>query len=162
MKSRNLIPAKLSQSPNRKILYSQIIQQTRSLVAVEPRRPPKTNVGTETASDTSIARISKKVSISEVRGQLIQSNLRKLLAHISTTSIYMLSVRDFESKGTISEVRVHAGAKFGHTGCWSIAKCSQRSRRICTGGFRSWPPVTCRFSTRRSFDHHSKGNGNFV
>ena len=26
----------------------------------------------------------------------------------------MLSVRDFEPKGTISEVRVHAGAKFGH------------------------------------------------
>ena len=36
----------------------------------------------------------------------------------------MLSVTDFEPKGTISEVRVHAGAKFGHTGCWSIAKCS--------------------------------------
>ena len=41
----------------------------------------------------------------------------------------MLSVTDFDPKGTISEVRVHAGAKFGHTGCWSIAKCSQRSRR---------------------------------
>ena len=26
----------------------------------------------------------------------------------------MLSVKDFEPKGTISEVRVHAGAKFGH------------------------------------------------
>ena len=34
----------------------------------------------------------------------------------------MLSVRDFEPKGTISKVWVHAGAKFGHTGCWSIAK----------------------------------------
>ena len=34
----------------------------------------------------------------------------------------MLSVRNFEPKGTISEVSVHAGAKFGHTGCWSIAK----------------------------------------
>ena len=42
--------------------------------------------------------ISKKPwNISEVRGQLIWSN---------------------------SEVRVHGGAKFGHTGCWSIAKCS--------------------------------------
>ena len=28
----------------------------------------------------------------------------------------------FDPKGIISEVRVHAGAKFGHTGCWSIAK----------------------------------------
>ena len=36
----------------------------------------------------------------------------------------MLSVTDFYPKGTISEVRVHAGAKFGHTGCWSIAKCN--------------------------------------
>ena len=33
----------------------------------------------------------------------------------STTSIYMLSVTDFDPKGTISEVRVHACAKFGHT-----------------------------------------------
>ena len=51
------------------------------------------------------------------RGQFIRSNSRKLLAHTSTTSIYMLSVSDFEPKGTISEVRVHSGAKFGHTGC---------------------------------------------
>ena len=75
----------------------------------------------------------------------------------STTTIYMLSVTDFYRKGTISEVRIHAGAKFGHTGCWSIAKCSQSSCRNDTGGFRSWPPATCRFSSRRSFDHHSKG-----
>ena len=26
-----------------------------------------------------------------------------------------------------------------------------------TGGFRSWSPATCRFSTRRSFDRHGKG-----
>ena len=74
--------------------------RTRSLVAVKPRRPPKTNVDTETAfrHDHCKARVHiQKVNISEVRGQLIRSN---------------------------SEVRVHAGAKFGHTGCWSIAKCS--------------------------------------
>ena len=53
-------------------------------------------------------------------------------------------------------------ALFGHTGCWSIAKCSQISCRNNTGGFRSWPPATCKFSTRRSFDHHCKWNGNFV
>ena len=73
---------------------------TRSLVAVKPRRPPKTNVDTETAfrHDHCKTRVHiQKVNISEVRGQLIRSN---------------------------SEVRVHAGAKFGHTGCWSIAKCS--------------------------------------
>ena len=76
--------------------------RTRSLVAVKPRRPPisKTNVDTETAfrHDHCKTRVHiQKVNISEVRGQLIRSN---------------------------SEVRVHAGAKFGHTGCWLIAKCS--------------------------------------
>ena len=81
----------------------------------------------------------------EVRGQLMLFNL----AYISTTSIYMLSVTHFDPKWTISEVRVHAGPKFGHTECWSIAKCSQSPRRNYTGGFRSWPPATCRFSTRR-------------
>ena len=34
----------------------------------------------------------------------------------------------------------------------------QSSHRNYTGRFRSWPPATCRFSTRRSFDHHGKGN----
>ena len=48
----------------------------------------------------------------------------------------MLSVTDFDPKGTISEVRVHGGAKFGHAGRWLIAKC--------------------RFSTKGSFDHHGK------
>ena len=68
----------------------------------------------------------------------------------STNSIYMLKVVDFDPQGTIFEVRVHAGAKFGHTGCWSISKCSKSSRRNYTGRFRSWPPATCSFSTRRS------------
>ena len=41
----------------------------------------------------------KKLNISEARGQLIRSNSRKLLiTHISTTSIHLLSVRDFEPK----------------------------------------------------------------
>ena len=34
-------------------------------------------------------------------------------------------------------------------------------RRPSKGGFRCIPPATCRLSTRRSFDHHGKGNGNF-
>ena len=65
-------------------------------------------------------------------------------------------VTDFDPKGKISEVRVH------NNGCRSIAKCSQISCRNDTGGFRSWPPATCKLSTRRSFDHHGKGSGNFV
>ena len=85
----------------------------------DKRRHPKL------LADTTIASISKKVNISEVRGQLIRSNSRIF----STTSIYMLSVTDFDPKGTISEVRVHAGAKFGHTGCWSIAKCRPELHR---------------------------------
>ena len=62
----------------------------------------------------------------------------------SHASIYMLSVTVFDPKGAISEVRVHAhcgaGALFGYTGCWSIAK------------WCSW------FSTKfsRSLDHHGK------
>ena len=48
----------------------------------------------------------------------------------------MLGVKDFDPKGTISEVRVHSGAKFGQARRWSIAKC--------------------RFSSKGSFDHHGK------
>ena len=50
----------------------------------------------------------------------------------------MLSVLDFDRKGTISKVRVHVGARFGHTACRSIAKCSFSSK----------------FS--KLFDHHGK------
>ena len=34
----------------------------------------------------------------------------------------MLSVTYFDPKGTISEVKVHAGAIFGHIGCWRSPK----------------------------------------
>ena len=59
-----------------------------------------------------------------------------------TTLIYMFSVTEFDSKGTISEVRVHSRAKFWHRGYGSIAKC--------------------RFSTMSSkfFDHHGKAKNN--
>ena len=78
-------------------------------------------------------------------------------------SINMLSLRHgFRPKRNHFRGQSSHWALFGHTGCWSIAKCSQSSCRNYTGGFRSWPPATCRFSTRRSFDHHGKGNGNFV
>ena len=44
--------------------------------------------------------------------------MRSTSRTFSTISIYMLSVTDFyPKKVTISEVRVHAAAKFGHTGC---------------------------------------------
>ena len=59
-----------------------------------------------------------------------------------TTSRYMLSVTDFDPKGTISKVRVHGGTKFVHAGRWSIAKC--------------------RFSAKGLFDHHGKAENENV
>ena len=110
--------------------------KTRAPVAVEPRRPPKTNVGTETAFGHDHCKPGEHIQKSKhLCGQRSVDTIK--LAYISTTSIYMLSVIDFDPKGTISEVRVHAGAKFGHTGCWSIAKCSQSLCRNYTGVFRS-------------------------
>ena len=57
----------------------------------------------------------------------------------SPASIYMLSVTDFDQRGTISDVWVHAVALFWHTGCRSIATCSRYSTKFS-----------------RSFDHHGK------
>ena len=61
------------------------IHLTRELVAVEPRRPPVTDVGTELFSDSTSASISKKVNIFEVRGQLMRSTQYRS----SPASIYM-------------------------------------------------------------------------
>ena len=57
------------------------------------------------------------------------------LAHIFNYIDLHAQRHGFLHKGAISEVRVQAGANFGHTGCWSIAICSQSSRRNDTGGF---------------------------
>ena len=80
--------------------------QTRALVAVEPHRPPKTNMGTETAFRHNHCKHIQKRKHLWGQDQLIRSKSRLF----STTSIYMLSVTYFDPKGTISEVRVHAGA----------------------------------------------------
>ena len=100
---------------------------------MEPRRPPKTNVGTETEKAAFRHDHCKHIQKSKhLWGQRCDQTRVHFQLHRSTCSAPRTP------KGTISEVRVHAGAKFGHTGCWSIAKCSQSSRRIYTGGFRSW------------------------
>ena len=73
----------------------------------------------------------------------------------------MLSVTQFDPKGTISEVRVHAGS----IGTYWMPIYRQMLSDFMLElqrWFRSWPPATCKFSTRRSFDHHGKGNGDFV
>ena len=73
--------------------------------AVIHRSHPPTRAWFHT-SDTTIASISKKVNVSG--GQRSVDAIR--LAYIfTTTSISTLSVTDFDPKGTISEVRVHAG-----------------------------------------------------
>ena len=61
----------------------------------------------------------------------MQSNSRTF----STTLIYLYSVMDFYPKGTISEGRVHAGAKFGLTGFWSIANAVRVHGRIAQVDF---------------------------
>ena len=85
----------------------------------EARRPPKTNVDTETAFRHDYCKTRahiQKVNISEVRGQFIRSN---------------------------SEVRVDAGAKFGHTGCWSIATCSHAGTSEVDFEVDRTPPAAC-------------------
>ena len=74
----------------------------------------------------------------------------------------MRSVTDFDPKGTISEVRVHAGlyldimdADRSPNAVSIHAGTSQVDLKV------DRPPPAC-LSTRRSFDHHGKGNGNFV
>ena len=81
--------------------------------------------------------------------------------YIVSRSINMLSVTDFVPKGIISGFRVQAGlyldmldadrspnAVSGHAGTSQV-------------DFKVDCPPPAR-STRRSFDHHGKGNGNFV
>ena len=120
---------------------------------VEPRRPPNTNVGTETAFRHDHCKLREpiqKVNISEVRGQLILSNSRTF----STISNYMLIVTDFDPKGTIPRSEFTLALNVDILG----AGRSPNAGRNYTDGFRNWPPATCRFSTRRSFDHHGKWN----
>ena len=84
---------------------------------MKPRVPPKTNVDTETAfrHDHCKTRVHiQNVNTSEVRGQLIRSN---------------------------SEVRLHAGAKFWHTGCLSIRKCSHPGTSQVDFQFDRPPPA---------------------
>ena len=124
--------------------------RTRSLAAVEPRRPPEKNVGTETAFGHDNCKHNKKIKY--LWGQR-SVDLIKLAYIFNNINLHaqchgFLAIRNhFRGQSSCG--------KFGHTGCWSIAKCirSQRSRRN-TGVLQSWPPTTCRFSTRRSFDHH--------
>ena len=74
----------------------------------------------------------------------------------------MLSVTDFVPKGIISVVRVQAGLYLDIVD----ADRSPNAASAVNAGTSEvdfevdCPPPTR--STRRSFDHHGKGNGNFV
>ena len=115
-------------------------------------------------SDSTSASISEKVNISwGQRQRSVDAILTCVDLHVLVSrSINMLCVTDFVPKGIHFRGQSSSRPLFGHAGCWSIAKCSQCSCRNFTGRFRSWLPATCSLSTRWSFDHHGKGNGNFV
>ena len=110
--------------------------------------------------------ISEKVNISSGQS-LVDAIFTCVDLHVGildllvSRSINMLSVTDFVPKGIISGVRVQAGlyldmldadrspnAVSGHAGTSQV-------------DFEVDCPPPAR-STRRSFDHHGKGNGNFV
>ena len=111
------------------------------LIAVEPCRPPMTNVGTETAFRHDHCKHFEKVNI--LWGQRSVDAIKLVfMCRSSTTLIYKLSVTDFNPKGTISEVRVHTGL-YLVTGCWSITKYSRISTKFSS-------------SSSRSFDHHDR------
>ena len=74
----------------------------------------------------------------------------------------MLSVTDVDPKGIISGVRVQAGLYLDMLD----ADRSPNAVSVHAGTSQvdfelDSPPPAC-FSTRRSFDHRGKGNGNFV
>ena len=75
------------------LIFATVSRKQEPQVAVEPSRSPMTSVGTETAfTPDQLQAFPKKQTSLEVSGQLIRSNL----CRSSTTSIYMLSVTDFD------------------------------------------------------------------
>ena len=73
----------------------------------------------------------------------------------------MLNVTDFDSKGTIAEVRVHTGLYLDILDAGRSPNAVRDHAGTTQVDFEvDRPAPTCRFSTRRSFDHHGKGNGN--
>ena len=75
----------------------------------------------------------------------------------------MLSVTDFVPKGIISGVRVQAGL---YLDILDADRSPNAVSAVHAGTSQvdfevDCPPPAC-LSTRRSFDHHGKGNGNFV
>ena len=115
-----------------------VISQQDLLVTVEPRRPLM-NVGTETASRHDQCKHFKKCK-HLLRLEVIWCDKTLCIRSFSPASIYMLSVKDFDPKETISEVRVHAELYLDI---------------LDTGRSPNAAEFTT-FSTSLSFDHHGK------
>ena len=111
------------------------MELTRSLVAVKPRRPPspKTKVDTETA---------------------FRHDPCKTRVHIQ--KVNMSEFRWYHQTQR-SEFTLALNLDILDAGRSPNAVTPELHRWIS-----SWPPATCKFSTRRYFDHHGKGSGNFV
>ena len=74
----------------------------------------------------------------------------------------MLSVTDFDPKGIISGVRVQAGLYLDMLDADRLPNAVGVHAGTSRVDFEvDCPPPAC-LSTRRSFDHHGKGNGSFV
>ena len=76
-------------------------------------------------------------------------------------SINMLSVTDFVPNGIISGVRVQAGLYLDMLDADRSPNAVSVHAGTSQVDFEVDCPPPAR-STRRSFDHHGKGNGNFV
>ena len=82
--------------------------------------------------------------------------------YIVSRSINMLSITDFDPKGIISGVRVQAGL---YLDMLDADRSPNAVSAVHAGTSQVDFEVDCpppAMSTRRSFDHHGKGNGNFV
>ena len=109
---------------------------TRTLVAVEPRRLLMTDVGTETAFRLDQRKQFQK-SKHLLRSKVNWCDQTSVDLHLRrSTVMYMPSTTDFDKKRNHCRGQSSPRLLFGHTGCWSNPKYSQRSH----GGFRSWPP----------------------
>ena len=131
----------------------------------EPPRPPMTDVGTETAFRLDQHKHFRK-SKHLLRQRSVEAIFTCVDLHVDllvSRSINMLSVTDFVPKGIISGVRVQAGLYL------DILEADRSPNAVSVHEGTSQvdfevdcpPPAAC-LSTRRSFDHHSKGNGNLV
>ena len=108
-------------------------------------RPPMTDVGTETAFRLHQRKHFRK-SKHPLRSEVSWCDLHLRRSTCTTVSRYRSTCLASRICPKRNHFRGQSSSRplFGHAGCWWIAKCSQRSCRNFTGGFRSWLPATCK------------------